>query len=78
MYLFFKGGLQVNWFVSHHELLGNFSLGSGLVVSWCELYFTNHQTASVPVTRKKKKTSKEGQGYSLRTQHKIARIGPTV
>lgn len=56
MYLFFKGGLQVNWLVSHHELLGYISLGSGLVVSWCKLYFTNHQTASVP--KISKKTSK--------------------
>lgn len=53
MYLFFNGGLQVNRFVSHHKLLGYISLGSGLVVSWCKLYFANHQTTRVPKTRKK-------------------------
>ncbi len=53
MYLSFKGGLQVNRFVSHHELLCYISFGPGLVVSWCKLYFANHQTTCVPKTRKK-------------------------
>lgn len=60
MYLFFKGGLQVNWFVSHHKLLGNVNLGSGLVGGWGKLYFTNHQTASVPKTRRKRQKKSEG------------------
>ena len=53
MYLFFKGGLQVNRFVTHHELLGDLSLGSGLVARWCKLYFADHQTTGVPNSRKK-------------------------
>lgn len=47
-HLFLKGGLQVDRFVTHHELLGYFSLGSGLGARWCKLYFANHQAASVP------------------------------
>lgn len=47
-HLFLQRGLQLNGFVIHHELLGYFSLGSGLVVGWGELYFANHQTACVP------------------------------
>lgn len=54
MYLFFKGCLQVNRFVSHHKLFGYFSLGSGLIGSWCKLYFANHQTTCIPKTRKKR------------------------
>lgn len=63
--LFFKGGLQVNWLVSHHELLGNINLGSRLVGSRCKLYFTNHQTASVPKTRKKRQENRISEGWAL-------------
>ena len=43
----------MNWFVTHHKLLRDLSLGSVLVVSWSKLYFTNNQTASVPENRDK-------------------------
>lgn len=52
IYLFLKGGLQENRFVSHQKLLGYIGLGSGLVVSWCKLYFANQQTTRVPKARK--------------------------
>lgn len=60
IYLFLKGGLQVNRFVSHHKLLGYIGLGSGLVVSWCKLYFANHQTTCVPKARKKNTQRESG------------------
>lgn len=55
MYLFFEGGLHVERFVGHHELLGDISLGSGLVACWRELNFADHQAGCVPKTSKKTK-----------------------
>lgn len=42
----------MNCFVSRHEHLAYGNLGAGFVVSWCKLYFTNHQAASIPRTSK--------------------------
>lgn len=55
-YLFFQRSLQVNWFVRHHELFTNLSLRSRFVVNRSKLYFTNHQTTSVPKNGVRKKT----------------------
>lgn len=52
-------------FVRHHELLGEFSLWSGLVVYWCILDLFNHQAACVPKVAKR--TYKEGQ-----VEHRIS------
>lgn len=62
--LFFKGGLQLKLFVSHHKLLGCLSFGSSLVVRWRKLYFANHQTTRVSEVEKKK------------THTKRVRVGP--
>lgn len=77
MYLFFKGGLQVNRFVSHQKLPGYICLGPSLVVSWCKLYFANHQTTCVPKRREEKtRQDKTRQGKKKKRHAKRVRVCP--